>query len=358
MIPRYVLRHKMSFVRANMFLPQEATNATITLEEYDPAIVNRMIIYLYTNDYPDGKIPDEQQPLTTTDSFISPYMLSLGSPVSVTAEMTTADRLMMVNILVFSMADRYELRPLKTVAKDKICACMQTSAAYANPEIVRMAFEVLPTEDMGIKDIVIKACADHIEEILSDPAMEGLLTTIAPLSFGIITQMYGRDKQASEQVLEKALAREAFLVTDHDKTKSALADALDREALERNKKNAATEDDQTILKGSRKKQAEVTHAIGAQQKAIEQKDFAIKQRDSVIQERDVAIKQASHHLEWVDYSLKRSYDWKGCRNCGLEFNSYVERFGDNDVVRLRLRCSDCSCRHGLEAGLGERFGGS
>ena len=126
-----------------------------------------------------------------------------------------------------------------------------------------------------------------------------------------MTEIYGPDRQVLEQALEEARTREVFLKTKLNKAKRASADALDREALERNDKNDAAEKYQNIAIGNRNLQVKLLN-------------------------NDLTILNGS--------------------TCGLGFSSYAERFGDNDMVRLRLRCSDCSCRHDLGAGLRERFG--
>jgi len=163
----------------------------ITLYDDGPSSVNRMPIYLYTNDYPDGEIPSSQRPATADHPHRSTaclftctpmttrtaryhlrsgqlpasnhphhltYLCELLSTLAVSAEprkeqsrpaegavlnnawvLATAD-----NAGLFAIADKYDLPRLKGYAKARLYGQIQNCSHEDIAAVIRVDSEIAP----------------------------------------------------------------------------------------------------------------------------------------------------------------------------------------------------------------------
>lgn len=354
--------HGSIFGLTSHFFRQESSTATITLDDDDPQTVNRMLIYLYTNGYPEGAIPSSQQPDRATSTRQDPppsyeasklphlrgqtpsesgtSATSLPSKAATPNESTSSASHMMSNALVYAIADKYDLSGLKSLARERVQVLAKSPSAYTKtadfPEVVKVAFDSTPATDCGLRDIIIDLCSSSMDEIMKDgdTAMIDMIQDIGSLGFGILLKTREADKLA----LERAIAAKST-------AKTQLKEALSqKEYAVAQYKRLAGARDVAYTKSNK--------ALIAQELAISQKELAIDQRNQVIVERDAALKRACDFLPRLDSFLTTSQEWTECRNCGLDFNSWLERVGrdDSDLI-VQLRCWDCHCRHDLGAGV-------
>jgi hypothetical protein len=341
-----------------------------------------MLIYLYTDDYPEGAIPSSQKPeraIPTQQQTPQSYKVSkllqlrghrLSTLVTPTESVSLASHIMN-NVLVYAIADKYDLSVLKSLAKERVQVLANDTFAFTKsadfPKIAKTIFDSTPATDKGLRDIIIDLCSSHIEEIMEDrdTAMTETIQDIGALSFGILL----RRREAENRALKRTSGSEAVVHEDvaHRKAESRSnvelmldlkeemqqASAATRaaknqlsDALSRNNQLEAEKD----VACSRRKAAE-----NAQNLAMRQKEYAITQRNQVIAERDAALNQSCNCIARLDSFLAQSYKWEKCRNCDLDFDSLLERIGpDNSNFKMQLRCAECRCRHDLGTGLHTR----
>ena len=146
---------------------QEARTGVIFLED-QLEIVKMMLLYFYTLDY------DEQVP--SFDNYKIRGSQTGGGPrtgVAVEEEMAPEAALedtrvrMTKNARVYAMADKYIIPGLKELAKTKF-KILSSSARLIldHPSIIDEVYDATPSEDRGLRDIMMNLCAPHVQEII------------------------------------------------------------------------------------------------------------------------------------------------------------------------------------------------
>ena len=150
---------------------KESSTSILRLEHDDPVTVERMLKFLYTGKYDHG---------------------DFNSSVC---------QILMASTLVYSIADKYDIKGLKMLAKAKFES--RASLAWGcedYPAVVAKVFDTTPDTDVGLRDIVGLACADHIDEILVSETWGELLSNKGTI--GLVTLKFVR--QRSIEALERA----------------------------------------------------------------------------------------------------------------------------------------------------------
>lgn len=153
-----------------------------------------MLSYLYTLDYDDGFRPDEPEGLSDSDvieidipeswdddpATIPSVALTKAdtrrSSVSDSGEITAVTPFpahpeggkklsLMINVQVYAMADKFDMPELKVLAKEKFLKCAQCWPLPEFPTVVHEALSSTPESDRGLRDIIRRIMADHVEDI-------------------------------------------------------------------------------------------------------------------------------------------------------------------------------------------------
>ena len=148
----------------------------IVLDDDDPYTINRMLLFIYTGDYPEGEIPHAQRP--------SNHEIAWTSPIQ------PDDDKLMNNVLVYAIADKYDLYELKKLARTRIQSLMDPNQPYTGAsdfsDVVKTVFDLTSVADSELRDIFIRKCAENFPSVLEHPGLENVIQEIAPLSFGIL----------------------------------------------------------------------------------------------------------------------------------------------------------------------------
>ena len=114
----------------------------IELDEEDPFLVRTILNYMYQLDYSDS----------------SDELLTKGiSPIR-------------FNVLVYAMAEKFQIPPLKKLAAQKFEKLIGTQWDRDTfPAIIRAVYESTPRGDRGLRDVVVKTVAAHTAQLLSVP---------------------------------------------------------------------------------------------------------------------------------------------------------------------------------------------
>lgn len=194
----------------------------------------------------------------------------------------------MNNVLVYAVAEKYDIPELKALAKHKF----QTLASsrwphdgfHANMECISTT---TPDNDMGLRQIVLDVCAQHFYDILKDEeSRAGLL-----------------ENQAITDVVLNAAVRKI------DQDRMLLNEAVVKQIAIRKEHCQADAD---------------------KQEAVRQKNMWMSQLDS---------------------SLERANKVLKCRNCHEDFQWCLERLPLSlllyDELRIQLRCGICRTKEAL-----------
>lgn len=318
--------------------------------------MNRLLIHLYTNDYPEEAIASEQQPIKDSESSNLPHLQASLSPTSWMVEASLPPSRMMSNTLVYAIADKYDLPRLKALSAARVQKLATKPSSYTETTdlalVARTIFESTPASDTFLRSVIIGLCVAHIDEILKDSAMTDVMQEVGSLGLGIMLK--AREKDRHE--LESVKTSEAILQVDLSHSKA--------EESRKAKQKLATE--RELIKIITTKDAALNTAIGAKnvaitalRAAVSDKDFAITQKvlavqekNQIISERDAAMNETCNCLPRLDYLLSQTHKWSYCRNCGSGFDSYLECFGTDDHnFNMQLRCKTCRCRHEIGTGV-------
>lgn len=140
----------------------------------------------------------------------------------------------MNNVLVYALADKYNLPGLKSIAKSKfIESTRETRWPYSNfAAVIKAVYTTTPAHDHGLRDPIVHICASHVLELALDNKLAATIKEIGDLSFAImisLSKKRGEDQESIEedrsrrkQILEGARMIEAAVRADLIKTKAEL----------------------------------------------------------------------------------------------------------------------------------------
>ena len=277
------------------------------MNDDDPQTIKRMLFYLYNLDYPDHGVPDIQAEHVATGRSSPPHLRhktpttieevtdrSANLELSESAT-TTHDPRMMNNVLVYAVAEKYDIPDLKDLAKTKFQNLAWSKWPhdhfYALAEAV---FSTTPDTDMGLRQIVLDLCEQHFQDILKNKEFRvGFLEipAIGAVVLGAAVCKIDQDKT----LLDGALAEKIALKDEFSK---AEADAKE----------------------------ELSRTEASLKAAFDQKN------------------------EWsarLDLALKNAISIDDCRHCHEKFHCYLERLEVFGCLGLQLRCANCRTRHAL-----------
>lgn len=288
---------------------REAKTATIDLTDDDPQTVKRMLTYLYTLEYDDGQrqaeeeIEEAQQerqesssaashsPSATVEDASSPedaISTTLSSPLLIShkdvipaeAVNTSCER-MMGNVLVYALADKYDIPELKSLAKAKFSTLVGAQSSVQElSAITNAVFTTTPESDLGLREIVINKCSESVQAALKNENIISTMEQQGCFALGVLRHIVGRVASV-EARLGETLIREDVLRAD-----------------------LATSEEEKL-------------------KAFDEKlVWLSKLKDDLVSANDV----------------------DKCRHCRADFCSELENVGVSTLI-LQLRCAKCGARH-------------
>ena len=253
------------------------------MDDDDPEAVKRLLLYLYTFDYPDED--DSDIPVTTDRSSTPPLPSAATLEKSIFGTMfdsydgaTRHDPRMMTNVLVYAVAEKYDIPDLKDLAKHKFGTLARSKWPQDEFHAVTEAvFSTTPDTDMGLRRIVMDICSEHFEDILRDKDSRVI---------------FFENKSIAAVVLDAALRK-------FDYNEMLLDEAFAEQA--------------TLGK-------ELSKVNGEKRAALEQKSAWTSRLDMVLQRVN-----------------KDQYCW----HCGKEARWLLERVEHQSVLDIQLKCSKC-----------------
>ena len=271
--------------KANTY--KEGMTGIITMDDDDPQAVKRLLLYLYTLDYPEEDASDVLVSIDPSHPSDVPSAGTVGESdlgtMTVSSDWATpSDSRMMNNVLVYAIAEKYDISELKDLAKHKFRT--QTSAAWPLDDfhaVTEAVFSTTPETDTGLRQIVMDICGEHSEDIL-------------------------RDKESRLMFFEnKAIA-------------AVVLDAAARD---------------------------VDHYVKRLNEALAEQATMHKSYLEAQEEKVIALKQNSAWISRLDVIIKHANNLEKCRHCHREPKWLLERVEDHGEFGIQLRCSSCRTKH-------------
>ena len=190
--------------------------ATITLDGDDQATVRRMLTYLYTLDY-DDQDASEAVAVSESQNTDGHVTDSISKP-EVVDDATIVHSKRMNNVLVYALAEKYNIPALKELAVTKFVGCEgPVDFASRYQELVNTIFESTPDTDTGLRNIVILDCVNpqFIKKALEDEGLAPAIRDHGSLGLGMLREVVKKLENLNSELEMKeqdAKAREMDLL--------------------------------------------------------------------------------------------------------------------------------------------------
>jgi len=185
----------------------------VDLSQDDKPSVIRMLAYLYTMDYAD----DDLSVLDQTGAIVSASPSSNPKPTPTNTEsakpIKDAERVrrkLIANVRVYAIAEKYNVKGLKLIAKGKIDAVTESKPPCTGlATVVNEVFESTPESDQALRSSIQRLCAAYIDELLTKDDFLAVFTKHAGFGTGILCEIAKQKKDAeiSRDELKPVLQR-------------------------------------------------------------------------------------------------------------------------------------------------------
>ena len=166
---------------------QEAQTCTIVLKEDDPPTVRRMLTYLYTLTYDDEGDAASAEHYMVNGAKISKAAPTLSPPLS--EEELSRHAKMMNNVVVYAVAQKYDISELKELATFKFRQLLWLKAPSPSLlHVVDAVFETTSIADSGLRSVVAKYCIKYRTEIVADNHLSTMIRDHGDLGLDILRQ--------------------------------------------------------------------------------------------------------------------------------------------------------------------------
>ncbi|KAL8749687.1 MAG: hypothetical protein Q9184_006712, partial [Pyrenodesmia sp. 2 TL-2023] len=226
----------------------EAHDGVIDLSADDLDTVKRVLSYLYTADYYDEdpvatpSLPSRSHTPTTDDGAVSPTFpsvfinvpnrkiqtpepLGATNPKEIAAPSTSPEQASLAallnNVLVYALAEKYDIQPLKGFAHQKF----QNRAAYkwASEDIITVLQEVYaatPANDTLLRGAIHQVCDCYANCLMVNRKFLAMVKKDGGLAYEMLNSVYGaKEKQGVDHANKEKEWRSALQSRD-DQIKS------------------------------------------------------------------------------------------------------------------------------------------
>lgn len=217
-----------------------------------------MLLYLYTFDYDDGSTSciaeavsclgepaaKEHGEAETGSTRTSPSTRKVDAAESETAEASSGspgqigtpaivgvsegnavagESGLLNNVLVYAIADKYDIFELRELAKTKFLAEADSLMSTDEfPEIIKMVYK-LPNSDRGLRDAVLNTCMKQLRILIDNETFTDTVRNIGDFGFEILSEALKQsDKQLKQISVQKAALEAKVKIAGAAKLKAEL----------------------------------------------------------------------------------------------------------------------------------------
>ncbi|KAL8809843.1 MAG: hypothetical protein Q9223_004556 [Gallowayella weberi] len=171
---------------------QEGESGSIELKEVQPALINKLVDYLYNFDYDDSDDSNDSNDdvqIKADSNEVIPIEADANDDVQIEADSNDnvqndacsqspqAGRLA-VNAAMYTIGDRYNLNKLKDLAKAKFAtALVHCWNKEEFPDTIRFIYEHTLAEDRGLRDCLAPTLIQHKRHLRSDDKFMAVVQT-------------------------------------------------------------------------------------------------------------------------------------------------------------------------------------
>ena len=209
------------------------------MNDDDPQAVKRMLFYLYTLDYPDHAVPDIQAERVATGRSTPPSLrhetqttseevTNMGADLEISEGATsTHDPRLMNNVLVYAIAEKYDIPDLKDMSRGKFQILARSKWPHDGfYTLAEEVFSTTPDTDMGLRQIVLDLCEEHFQDIFKDKDSRAGLLGI-PAVGAVVLDAAVRKFDQDNVLLDEYPAKEIALKKELSEAKTSAKQALD-----------------------------------------------------------------------------------------------------------------------------------
>jgi hypothetical protein len=144
--------------------------------------VEKMLTYLYTSDYSDGRTATENTAITLPST-----PASTSSPAKTSKPGLFTNSALLTNAQVFIIADKYDIQGLKMLAKvkyEEVIPQNWNSASFVAS--LKLLYEETLESDRLLKDVAIKTAGEHVNELMDRGEFAVLYKENGELAFDVL----------------------------------------------------------------------------------------------------------------------------------------------------------------------------
>jgi hypothetical protein len=161
-----------------------------------------MISYMYTFDYKDEEYGHSESTVSSTssndetaetmdDEHQIPPEAAADTQEDSTSTRGENQPTSFSSVRVYALADKYDISPLKELARQKFCNWAENNWACEDfSAIARESFESTPKDDRGLRDVIIQLVAKHAEIFIQKDGLRQLIEDIGDLGLGVLCQLF------------------------------------------------------------------------------------------------------------------------------------------------------------------------
>ena len=167
-----------------------------------------MVNYLYTLDYDDDGLPASAQHYMVDGTKPTTSQKETTAPTPRLDELWRHNKKMMNNVVVYAIAQKYDIEELKEFATAKFRDLLFLEEPNdAFPEIVGTVFETTLSTDPRLRDVVVEYCTGHSTKIIADDRLCNILKDYSELGLSVLREVdqYANRKQDQKRRLREQL---------------------------------------------------------------------------------------------------------------------------------------------------------
>lgn len=187
---------------------KESQTRKLQLTDEDPNTVERMLFYLYTGDYDDGRSTvlqrTSENKLNYESSAQSDKLIQLRFPHLALPSSKLQKNVLLNNTYVYLLADKFRILKLKEHAKAKyidyfaIDGCLDELLAT-----ITFVYESTSADDRSLRDFVSQTCAEHRKELIVQEDFRNICNEVGSFAFDFMSEVF-KTQDAKIQVLVDA----------------------------------------------------------------------------------------------------------------------------------------------------------
>jgi hypothetical protein len=203
-----------------------------------------MLAYLYTYDYDDESSTSSEaapflkeqeageghgsMPVTASEPNLEVDVATIVAPESPGEEATLAtvkdsetestleESRLLNNVIVYAIAEKYDIFELKELAKTKFLNQADTLMSSNDyPEVIRTIYKSTPSTDRGLRDIVSRVCVTQVRELMENQDFRDVICSICDFGLDVLDGTIKHDDEQLAQVkIEKSKLKDKVKETE------------------------------------------------------------------------------------------------------------------------------------------------